>query len=161
MTGEKAEASGPTVRKARVGDVEAIKALVDHFARERRMLPRPLSEIYENIRDYYVVEDAGAVVGSAALHVFWEDLAEIRALAVAEKYQGRGLGRGLVAACCHEASGMGIRRVFALTFLPGFFHGLGFADIEKERLPQKIWSDCVRCPLFPECGEEAVILEVC
>jgi amino-acid N-acetyltransferase len=148
------------VRKALIEDAPAIQKLVNHFAGERQMLSRSLSEIYENIRDYFVVEDAGAVVGSAALHIFWGDLAEVRALAVAESHQGKGLGKRLVDACRSEARRMGVRRIFALTFQPGFFRKAGFADISKNDLPHKVWSDCIRCPMFPDCDEEAVILQL-
>ncbi|MCD6404521.1 MAG: N-acetyltransferase [Planctomycetes bacterium] len=154
------QSSRPVVRKAVIADVPAIQKLVNHFAEKRRMLSRPLAQIYESVRDYIVVEDEGAVVGSAALHVFWEDLAEIRALAVVESHQKRGLGRQLVRKCCSQARRMGIGRVFALTFEVEFFRKLGFSEIPKSELPHKIWSDCIRCPLFPDCDEVAVITSV-
>jgi len=148
------------IRKAVIADVPEIQALVNRFAGERKMLSRSLSEIYENVRDFYVVEDGGAVVGSAALHVFWADLAEVRALAVAEKYQRRGLGRRLISKCRGEARKMGIRKVFALTFQLDFFRRMGFTDISKDELPHKVWSDCIKCPMFPNCDENALILEL-
>ncbi|MHC4711755.1 MAG: N-acetyltransferase [Planctomycetota bacterium] len=147
------------IRKAVIADVPQIHKLVNHFAEAHRMLSRSLAEIYENVRDFFVAEDGGAVVGSAALHIFWGDLAEVRALAVAEGYQGRGVGRQLIDSCCGEANVMGVKRVFALTFAPEFFEKSGFRRISKNELPHKIWSDCIRCPLFPDCDEEAVILE--
>ncbi len=152
--------SRTVIREAVIADVAAIQGLVNHFAGKRRMLSRSLAEIYEGIRDYIVVEDEGAVVGSAALHVFWADLAEIRALAVAESHQKRGLGRRLVRKCCSQARQLGIERVFALTFEVEFFRKLGFSEIPKSELPHKIWSDCIRCPLFPDCDEVAVITSV-
>lgn len=151
---------GVIVRKARIDEADKIRELVNYYADKRRMLSRPLSEIYENIRDYFVAEVDGAVVGTAALHVFWEDLAEVRALAVTEELCGTGLGRMLVEACCREARGLGIERVFALTFIPAFFRKLGFSDEKKESLPHKIWTDCIRCPLFPDCAEEAVVISL-
>ena len=151
---------GLFIRKARIDDVPAIQALVNHFANERKMLSRSLSEIYENVRDFFVVDDRGAVVGSAALHVFWGDLAEVRALAVADKYQGKGLGRRLVDSCRDEARAMGIKRLFALTFQPGFFRNAGYEFITKDELPHKVWSDCIKCPMFPNCDETAVILDL-
>ncbi len=157
---EQSEGKGaPVIRKAVIADVPQIHKLVNHFAEARRMLSRSLAEIYENVRDFFVAEDGGAVVGSAALHIFWGDLAEVRALAVAEGYQGRGVGRQLIGSCCGEARAMGVKRVFALTFTPEFFEKTGFRRISKNELPHKIWSDCIRCPLFPDCDEEAVILE--
>ena len=148
------------IRKALIADVPAIQGLVNRFADERKMLSRSLSEIYENVRDYFVIDDGGAVVGSAALHVFWGDLAEVRALAVAPEYQKLGLGLRLLRACCRDAEKMGIRKVFALTFAPSFFQRAGFRDISKNDLPHKVWSDCIKCPHFPNCDEQAVILEL-
>ncbi len=149
----------PAIRKALIADVPAIHKLVNHFAGARRMLSRSLAEIYENVRDFFVAEHEGAVVGSAALHIFWGDLAEVRALAVAEEHQGTGLGKRLVAACVDEARTMGVKRVFALTFEAPFFERVGFSRISKNELPHKIWSDCIRCPMFPDCDEEAVMLD--
>lgn len=143
-----------------MADVPAIQALVNHFAGQRLMLSRSLSEIYENIRDFFVIEKGGAVIGSAALHMFWADLAEVRALAVAEGYQKQGLGALLVAACRDEAVRMGIKRIFALTFQPGFFKEMGYSLISKDELPHKVWSDCIKCPMFPDCDETALILEL-
>jgi amino-acid N-acetyltransferase len=148
------------VRKASMADVPGIQALVNHFANERKMLSRSLSEIYENVRDFFVIEDGGAVVGSAALHFFWGDLAEVRALAVAESHQRKGLGKRLIGACTREARRMGIRKVFALTFKTDFFRSMGFRDISKDELPHKVWSDCIKCPMFPNCDEQALILEL-
>ncbi|RMG56963.1 MAG: N-acetyltransferase, partial [Deltaproteobacteria bacterium] len=116
--------------------------------------------IYENIRDFFVCEDEdGGVVGVAALHVMWEDLAEIRSLAVKEGSEGGGIGRMLMDACLSEARSLGIKRVFALTYRSGFFEKFGFREVEKSTLPQKIWTDCLKCSKFPDCDETAVILE--
>lgn len=151
--------SAPRIRKAVIRDVPDIQALINGFADERKMLSRSLSEIYENVRDYFVIDDGGgAVVGSAALHVFWGDLAEIRALAVDPRYQRKGFGAKLLGACRKEAERMGIRKIFALTFQAQFFHKAGFSDISKNDLPHKVWSDCIKCPHFPNCDENAVIL---
>ena len=152
--------AGPFIRKAKIDDVPSIQALVNHFADQRKMLSRSLSEIYENVRDFFVVEHGGAVVGSAALHVFWGDLAEVRALAVAEAFQRAGLGRKLVDAAIKEGRGMGINKFFALTFQPSFFQKLGFKQITKEELPHKVWHDCIKCPLFPNCNETAFLLDL-
>lgn len=148
------------VRKARVGDVPAIHALVKEFARQEAMLPLSLSEVYEKLRDFFVAELDGAVVGCAALHVVWEDLAEVRSVAVRKDLQGRGIGRGLVLACVSEAPALGVARVFTLTYVPDFFQRLGFACVEKDALPHKVWSDCVRCPHFPNCNEVSLIADV-
>jgi len=145
------------LRKARITDARAIHQLLIGYAREGLMLSRPLSEIYESIRDFYVVEDGERVIGTVSLHICWDDLAEVRSLAVATDEEGRGIGRCLVEACLEEACQLGLKRVFALTYKPGFFTKLGFHEIEKSELPQKIWGDCMKCAKFPECDEIALI----
>jgi RNA 3'-terminal phosphate cyclase (ATP) len=149
--------SPPVVRKARASDVPAMQALVAQFAARGELLPRTLNEFYQQLRDFFVAEVAGEVVGICALSLYWEDLAEVRSLAVQEAHGGRGLGASLVRACVAEASALGIRRVFALTYRPGFFARLGFREIDKRELPQKIWKDCFKCAKFANCDETAVI----
>ena len=110
--------------------------------------------------DLYVYEDKGKIKGVCALHIMWDDLAEIRSLAVSKDLQGKGIGKRLLTTCIKEAKGLGIKRVFALTYQPEFFRKIGFKEIDKSKLPQKIWGDCLRCPKFPECDEDAVIIEI-
>ena len=148
------------VRKARTDDVAAMQRLINGFADKGAMLHRSLSELYENIRDFFVVEVSGEVVGCAGLHVSWKDLAELKSLAVVTSAQGKGYGRLLVNACVVEASAIGISRIFALTYVAGLFEKLGFQIIEKDLLPRKVWTECVHCPKFPDCGEIAVIIGV-
>lgn len=148
------------LRKAKIEDVKAIHSLINYFAQKGEMLPRSQSEIYENLRDFFVVEEEGRVVGCCALHILWEDLAEVKSLAVREDQQGKGLGSRLVNACLEEAKNLGIKQVFALTFKPGFFENLGFKRVDKEKLPRKVWGECIKCPWFPDCKEEAVIIEI-
>lgn len=149
------------IRKARMGDVKAIQKLIADHARKGDMLPRSLSEIYENLRDYFVfLENGGEVVGSAAIHIMWEDLAEVRSLAVREGHMRRGVGTHLVEACLSEAIVLGITRVFALTYRPEFFKRLGFVQVDKSELPQKIWTDCLKCSKFPECDEVALVTDL-
>ena len=148
------------IRKARMADVKAIQMLIAEYARKGDMLPRSLSEIYENLRDYFVcVEDGGGVIGSAAVHLMWEDLAEVRSLAVRDDRVGRGIGTKLVEACISEAIVLGITRVFALTYKPEFFEKLGFRRVDKSELPHKIWSDCLKCSKFPDCDEVALLAD--
>lgn len=149
--------SKAVIRKARAEDVPAIQKLVGYFAARGELLPRTLNEIYQHLRDFFVCELHGEVVGIAALSLYWEDLAEVRSLAVAEGQGGKGLGAALVQACLEEAARLGIRRVFALTYRPGFFEKLGFQGIDKRELPQKIWKDCIRCAKFACCDEVALI----
>ncbi len=146
------------IRKAKTNDVKAIQELININARREQMLPRALNDIYEGLRDFYVCEENGVVIGVCALRILWDDLAEIRSLAVKEEWQKRGIGRRLVSACLKEAKALGIKRVFALTYQVQFFKKLGFKEIPKKRLPQKIWGDCLRCPKFPDCDEHAVII---
>jgi amino-acid N-acetyltransferase len=124
------------------------------------MIPRSINELYENIRDISVCEDKEAICGTSALHILWEDLAEVRSLAVKKEYQRKGIGRKLVKKSLAEAKALGIRRVFVLTYQSDFFRNLGFVDIDKADLPQKIWGDCIRCPKFPECDEHALIFDL-
>jgi amino-acid N-acetyltransferase len=145
------------VEKAKIPDVPQIHKLINGFADKGQMLARPLSEIYESIRDFFVIREGGEVVACAALHVSWSDLAEIRSVAVAENNQKKGLGASLVAACLKEADELGIKTVFCFTYRPDFFRRHKFVDIEKMELPRKVWTDCFRCPKFPNCDETALI----
>ena len=149
------------IRLARVGDVPVIHDLIRTFADRKLMIRRSLGELYESIREFVVAtDDNGMVIGCVALHVFWEDLAELKCLAVSEADHGRGVGRGLVDACWRAAQELEIRTVFTLTYVPGFFERCGYHTIDKAELPHKIWNECVRCPLFPSCTEIALIRSV-
>ncbi|MDP2743612.1 MAG: N-acetyltransferase [Dehalococcoidia bacterium] len=145
------------VEKAKIGDVPQMHRLINCFAERGEMLPRALSEIYEAIRDYFVVKENNQIVGCVALHVNWADLAEIKSLAVSEERQGQGVGRALVRSCLDEAGVIGIASVFCLTYKPEFFVKSGFQRAEKMDLPRKVWNECYRCPKFPDCDEVAVI----
>lgn len=148
------------IRKAKIPDIKSIHKLINDLSKRHRVLPRSLNELYENIRDIFIFEDGKEIKGVCAIHILWEDLAEIRSLAVSKESQKKGIGTELVNGCLKEARSLGIKRVFALTYEPEFFIRLGFRDIDKSSLPQKIWGDCIRCPKFPECDEFAVIKEV-
>jgi len=148
------------IRKARIADAKAIHQLLIKYAQQGMMLSRSLADIYESIRDFYVLEDNDQVVGTVCLSICWEDLAEVRSLAVHEGQGLRGFGRALVEACLEEARQLGLKRVFALTYKPLFFEKLGFQQIEKSELPHKIWSDCLKCPKFPECDEIALSINL-
>lgn len=146
------------IRSARVGDVPAINDLIRTFADRKLMIRRSLGELYESIREMIVaVDDDGVILGCAGLHVFWDDLAELKCLAVAERAQGKGVGRKLVDACWESARELEINSVFTLTYVPEFFEKCDYHRIEKSDLPHKIWNECVRCPLFPNCNEIALI----
>ena len=145
------------VEKARISDVPQIHQLINHFADKDEMLPRPLSELYENIRDCFVVRQGERVIGCISLHVFWTDLAEIRSLAVVADSQEQGIGAQLVAACLREAEELGITTIFCLTYKPAFFEQFGFSQVDKMELPRKVWTECYRCPKFPNCDEVALV----
>jgi amino-acid N-acetyltransferase len=148
------------VEKARIGDVSKIHKMVNHFAANGKMLPRSLAEIYENIRDYSVVRENDKVVACVALHINWEDLAEVKSIAVTEDYQKHGVGEKLVDACLDEAKALGIPTVFCLTYVPDFFISCGFELVDKKELPHKIWGECYRCPKFPDCDESALMYRI-
>lgn len=146
------------IRKARMGDVKAIHELLMGCATKGQLLPRALSHLYRHIRDFSVAEEAGGrIVACCGLAPSWEDLAEICSLAVEESRRGHGLGRRIVENCLTECRDLGISRVFSLTYQEGFFQHLGFAIVDKDILPQKIWADCVHCPKYPDCDETAVL----
>jgi amino-acid N-acetyltransferase len=148
------------LRKARAADVAVMHRLINHFAERDEMLPRSLNELYENLRDYFLAADGDEVVACCALHVMWEDLAELKSLAVREDHQGKGLGSELVEACLEDARTVGMPRVFVLTYIPDYFERFGFGLVEKAELPQKVWAECIRCPKFPDCGEVSMLLEI-
>jgi amino-acid N-acetyltransferase len=149
------------VEKARIGDVQTIYEMIKKFADKGEMLPRALSDLYENLRDYFVIRNnKGDVIACIALHVNWEDLAEIRSLVVNEDQQYKGLGSTLVKECVSEAQSLGIKSVFCLTYKPEFFEKHGFRKVEKTELPKKAWSECYRCPKFPDCGEVALLYKI-
>ena len=151
------------IRKAVIEDVKMIHKLLGYYAEKGLLLPRSLSELYDHVRDYWVmVDDTGvsSLLGVCALGVCWEDLAEIRSLAVAEAYHGKRLGSRLVHACFEEARTLGVREVFTLSYVPNFFLKLGFREVDKSVLPHKIWADCLKCSKFPDCDETAMVMEL-
>jgi len=145
------------IQKATISDAAQMHKLINYFADKGEMLPRPLSEIYENIRDFFVFKEGEQMIACAALHVMWSDLAEVKSVAVSEDNQGQGIGDQLVKACLDEARGLGIPTIFCLTYKPAFFERFGFSQLDKMELPQKVWSECYRCPKFPNCDEIALI----
>jgi amino-acid N-acetyltransferase len=149
-----------SLRRARAADVPAIQRLINSFADRDEMLPRSLNELYENLRDYFVVEARDRVAGCCALHVTWADLGEIKGLAVREEHRGCGLGGRLVEQCMEDARALGLPRIFVLTYIPDYFERFGFQHVDKADLPQKVWSECIRCPKFPDCGEVSMMLDL-
>ncbi len=148
------------IRKAIQRDVPFIHRLLAGYGEKGELLARPLTELYESLRDFVVAEDQGELVGTCALHLCWEDLCEVRSLAVPADRQNQGWGGKLVEACLSEAVTLGFGKVFALTYRPDFFARFGFGQVDKSLLPNKIWADCMRCVKFPDCDEIAMLLEL-
>jgi len=150
-----------SLRKACVGDVKGIQELLRDCASKGQLLPRALTHLYKHVRDFYVAElDDGRLAACCGLSIVWEDLAEIRSLVVEDASRRQGLGRRIVQECLGEAASLGVQRVFALTYQEGFFKKLGFVEVDKDVLPQKIWADCIHCPKYPDCDETAVLLHL-
>ncbi|MDL2315665.1 N-acetyltransferase [Desulfovibrio sp. OttesenSCG-928-A18] len=150
-----------SLHTARVSDVKEIHSLLLGAADKGQLLARSLSDLYSHARDFVLMKNSrGEVAGCCALAIIWEDLAEIRSLYVREELRLAGLGRAMVENCLRTAGDMGLARVFTLTYKTAFFERLGFAEVGKEVLPQKIWADCIHCPKFPDCDEVAMQREV-
>jgi amino-acid N-acetyltransferase len=157
------------IRKAAINDIPEIHRLLALWGARGDLLARPLSKLYDHLRDFWVWSEPvgegangskAAVLGCCALQFCWEDLAEIRSLAVHPGHHGRKIGRMLVEAAMEEARAFGVQRVFTLTYRPAFFEKLGFQLIDRAELPLKIWSDCVACVNFPNCDENAMMTEL-
>ena len=148
------------IKKAKIGDGVDIYNLINEAAKEYEVLLRALSYIYENIRDFWVVSEQGRIVGSVALHFVWEDLAEIKSLVLDNSFKGNNIGSSLIQETLNEAKSYDIKKVFVLTFIPEYFKRYGFKTIDKSELPHKIWAECINCPKFPNCNEEAMIKEL-
>ena len=159
------------VRRARVGDVHQIVALINSYAEKGEMLYRSQSQVLQQVRNYFVAvspdpvsspdqPQEDVVLACGSLDITWNDLAELRSLAVSDKVQGKGLGTRVVEALMDDAVELGLKYVFALTYKPHFFERLGFKIIDKQQLPHKVWNICIDCLKFPVCDEVAMQIEV-
>lgn len=148
------------LRKAKILDIKQIHSLINQYAKKDLMLPRSMNEIYETMRDFWVYVRNNRVIGCAALHVSWSKLAEIKSLAVGNKYRNRGIGTQLIQVCLKEAKDIGVRQVFVLTYNPQYFRRFGFRRVKNDTLPHKIWAECINCPKFPNCKEVALIKDI-
>jgi amino-acid N-acetyltransferase len=148
------------IRNAQVKDAPSIYALIGSYAELDKMLFRSMTDIYENLQIFKVAEDDGKVVGCCALKVVWADLAEIKSLAIAESWFGKGVGKSLVLACLEEARRLGLKKAFTLTLVPEFFEKAGFTRADKKTFPMKVWSDCALCPKQDHCDEIALLIEL-
>lgn len=148
------------LRKARVEDVPRIRQLINIYAQQEIMLPRAMGEIYENIRDFHVIEIDGTIIACGALHVTWEQYGEILSLAVLPDETRKGYGSQIFEACMKEAYELGLKHVVTLTYAVEFFEHLGFEKVDKSALPHKLWSMCIKCTRFPDCDEIAMMKEI-
>ncbi|HOD98284.1 MAG TPA: N-acetyltransferase [Syntrophales bacterium] len=151
------------LRKARIGDVKTIHKMINVSASKEEILPRSLMDIYGSLRDFFVYYDdeEGLITGICAMSIIWENLAEVRSLYVDETFRRRGIGRILVEACISEAITLELFRIFTLTYKREFFQRVGFHAVNRSSLSEKIWTDCFRCPKYPDyCDEVAMIIEL-
>jgi amino-acid N-acetyltransferase len=150
------------IRKATIKDIKSIHNLLKHYGEEGTLLSRPLSELYDHVRDFSVYHVVGEdrLTGCCALQFCWEDLAEIRSLAVHPDHKGKTIGSQLTEAVIAEAKGFKTRELFTLTYEPAFFRRFGFREIDRSMLPLKIWADCIICVKFPDCDETAMMKEL-
>jgi len=148
------------IRKATIPDIKAIHRLLQEYGNRGDLLPRPLSELYDHVRDFFVFFEEKRPIGCCALQFCWEDLAEIRSLAVEPGRLGEGIGSKLAEAALEEAKKFNVHQVFTLTYQPEFFLRFGFHEIDRGDLPLKIWSDCILCVKFPDCDETAMMLDL-
>ena len=150
------------IRKARLADVKQMHGILSDYAAKGLLLGRSLSDLYAQLRDFFIVEDdiSGEIIGTCSLRICWDDIAEIRSLAVREDFCRRDFGRAMVDVCIEEARVIGLKKVFVLTYVPAFFQKLGFVPVDKSVLPHKVWGDCIKCVKFPDCDEEALLLEL-
>ena len=151
------------LRKARIEDVKTIHRMINLSAGKGEMLPRALTDLYKSLRDFFVFydEEESRITGVCAMNIIWENLAEIRSLYVDENHRKKGVGRQLVEACISEAITVGLFKIFTLTYKKEFFTRLGFKEIDRGLLPEKIWSDCFHCSKYPDyCDETAMIVEL-
>jgi amino-acid N-acetyltransferase len=149
------------IRKAKIGDIREIHRLLSAYSAEGSVLPRSLSELYDQLRDFFVYTDTSdTVIGTCAMHICWDKIAEIRSLAVKDGYKGKGIGDKLVKECIKEAQQLEVEQIFVLTYATKFFRKFAFKKVDKAILPHKVWSDCMKCVKFPDCDEEAMLLKI-
>jgi amino-acid N-acetyltransferase len=150
------------IRKANLQDVKAIHRLLHEYGKKEELLARPLSQLYDHVRDFsvYMDEKSQQLTGCCALQICWDDLAEVRSLAVHPDHQGKNIGTQLTETVLQEAKSFQVKKVFTLTYKPNFFKQFGFVTIERSDLPLKIWGDCIICVKFPDCDEIAMMKEL-
>ena len=145
-------------RKPKSENFESILSLVNHYAEKREMLPLTMDELCHRIEGFRILKnEKDELIACAHLDVFTPELAEVKSLAVMEDHLAQGYGKVLVAECEKEARKLGIKKLFALTFKEKFFKKLGFVEVPRDSLPEKIYRECVQCAYHGDCKEVAVI----
>jgi amino-acid N-acetyltransferase len=152
--------SSISVRNATIDDVIGIDTLLQTQIEKGKLLPRTLPELYERVRDFFVIETGGQIVGCGALQLFTAELGEVRSLAIASSFEGHGYGRAIVERLINESQSIGLSKLMALTYVPGFFHKLEFSTVDRDELPEKVWGVCVYCPHYNNCQEIAVLKRI-
>jgi amino-acid N-acetyltransferase len=146
------------IRPAKISDARDICALVNYYAERGHMLHRSLESVYDSLREFRVVIGRGKLLGCVAVDVFWANLAEVKSLAVSPAARGKGIGGKLIEAAVADAKALGIKKLFALTYEKEFFLKQGFRVIDRQKLPDKVWRECIACPKADACDEIAMVL---
>ena len=152
--------NGVTIRRAKLEDIPGIAGVMADYVLQGALLPRPVSELYQCVREFHVAVKDGEVVACAALRLLWDDLGEVRSLAVRPDHHGQGLGAALVHEVLNDARALSVPRLIALTREVPFFERCGFTVVSRDTLPRKVWTDCVRCPRRHACDEVAVVIDL-
>ncbi len=146
------------IRPAKISDARDICALVNYYAERGHMLHRSLESVYDSLRELRVAVGRGKLLGCVAVDVFWSNLAEVKSLAVSPGARGRGIGGKLIEAAVADARALGVKKLFALTYEKEFFLKQGFRVIDRHKLPDKVWRECIACPKAEACDEIAMVL---
>ena len=148
------------IRPAKISNARDICALVNYYAERGHMLHRSLESVYDSLREFHVAISRGRLLGCVAVDVFWANLAEVKSLAVSPGARGKGIGGRLIEAAVADARSLGIKKLFALTYEKEFFLKQGFRVIDRQKLPDKVWRECIACPKADACDEIAMVLSL-
>lgn len=148
------------VRDAVMEDIDSIYSMMKSYSDRGILLPRSKSDICDNLLKFTVIDYNNETIACGALEIFTSELCEVRSLVVANHMKHTGLGRILVESLMEKARSLGLKRIMALTYVPDFFHKLGFKTVRKELFPEKVWSVCIKCYKFNDCDEIAVAADL-
>jgi amino-acid N-acetyltransferase len=133
-----------SIRPARTSDIKAIRKIIDNYSLQRRLLSKETVMLYEDVQEFFVAEKDGAIIGCGALHVLWEDLGEVRTVAVNEEFRGQKIGHQILTAIIERAQSLGLKRLFCLTFETGFFGKHGFSEIQGAPVEPDVYQQLLR-----------------